>query len=117
MGIAVVCDECGKSYRNLEALEDLRDNDGVCVVCNNPIEVEDWDQVLSSYEDDDFDDVPEDDDFEEEEEEEEDFDDDDEEEDFDDDDEGFERGFGDLDDSDDGDSGDDDDVELEDEED
>ena len=56
MGKVVSCEECRKAYRNLEALEDLRDNDGICLVCNAPIEVEDWDRVLASYEDDDFDD-------------------------------------------------------------
>lgn len=56
MGKVVSCEECRKAYRNLEALEDLRDNDSICLVCNNPIEVEDWDRVLASYEDDDYDD-------------------------------------------------------------
>ena len=60
MGKVVHCEECHKIYRDVEALEDLRDNDGICLVCNNPIEVEDWDRVLASYAEDDFDDVPED---------------------------------------------------------
>lgn len=58
MGKVVSCEECRKAYRNLETLEDLRDNDGICLVCNAPIEVEDWDRVLASYEDDDYDDEP-----------------------------------------------------------
>ena len=55
MGKTVRCRECGKVYRELDELEDLRDNDSVCLVCNNTIEVPDWDRVLASYEDDDGD--------------------------------------------------------------
>ena len=66
MGKIVRCRECGKVYRELDELEDLRDNDSVCLVCNNTIEVADWDRVLASYEDDDGD-VDEDDDWEEDE--------------------------------------------------
>ena len=62
MGKVVSCEECRKAYRSLEALEDLRDNDGICLVCNNPIEVGDWDRVLASYEDEDYDDDHEDED-------------------------------------------------------
>ncbi len=51
MGKIVRCRECGKVYRELDELEDLRDNDSVCLVCNNTIEVADWDRVLASYED------------------------------------------------------------------
>jgi len=62
MGKIVRCRECGKVYRDVEELEDLRDNDSVCLVCNSTIEVADWDRVLASYEDDDEDgDVDEDD--------------------------------------------------------
>ncbi len=62
MGKIVRCRECGKVYRDAEELEDLRDNDSVCLVCNSTIEVADWDRVLASYEDDDEDgDVDEDD--------------------------------------------------------
>jgi acetyl-CoA carboxylase beta subunit len=61
MGKVISCEECRKAYRSLEALEDLRDNDSVCLVCNHPIEVDDWDRVLASYEDDDYDDVDEED--------------------------------------------------------
>jgi hypothetical protein len=64
MGKVVSCKECRKAYRNPESLEDLRDNDGICLVCNSPIEVEDWDRVLASYEnedDDEADEVDEDD--------------------------------------------------------
>ena len=70
MGKTVNCRECGKVYRELDELEDLRDNDSVCLVCNNTVEVADWDRILASYEDDegDADDV-EDDDWEEDEEE------------------------------------------------
>lgn len=57
MGRTIRCPECGEVFRELEAIEELRDNDGACVVCNNPIEVADWDRVLASYEDDDYDDV------------------------------------------------------------
>lgn len=53
MGKIVRCRECGKVYRELDELEDLRDNDSVCLVCNNTIEVPDWDRVLASYEDED----------------------------------------------------------------
>ncbi len=70
MGKIVRCRECGKVYRELDELEDLRDNDSVCLVCNNTIEVADWDRVLASYEDDDGD-VEEDDDWEEDDDEEE----------------------------------------------
>ena len=56
MGKVVCCEECRKAYRNPEALEDLRDNDSICLVCNTPIEVADWDRVLASYEDEDYDD-------------------------------------------------------------
>ena len=45
MGKIVRCRECGKVYRELDELEDLRDNDSVCLVCNNTIEVADWDRV------------------------------------------------------------------------
>ena len=41
MGKIVKCRECGKSYRDLEELEDLRDNDSTCLVCNGTIEVAD----------------------------------------------------------------------------
>ncbi len=57
MGKIVRCQECSETYRSLERLEDLRDNDGICLVCNAPIEVSDWDRVLASYEEDDLDDV------------------------------------------------------------
>ena len=60
MGKVVSCSKCRKAYRNLEDLGDLRDNDGICLVCNSSIEVEDWDRVLASYEDEDYDDVAED---------------------------------------------------------
>ena len=53
MGKVIKCRECGKVYRDLEELEDLRDNDSVCLVCNSTIEVADWDRILASYEDDD----------------------------------------------------------------
>ena len=102
MGKVVRCEECGKAYRNLETLEDLRDNDGICLVCNAPIEVEDWDRVLASYEDEDFDDDHDD------EEDEDDFGDDlDDDLDDDDMDDDFGDGFGELDDSDLGDDDDD----------
>ena len=66
MGKVVNCLECAKVYRNLEELEDLRDNDALCMVCNAPIEVSDWDQVLASYEEDeeDMDDLEEEEDVE-----------------------------------------------------
>lgn len=64
MGKIVRCRECGKVYRELDELEDLRDNDSVCLVCNNTIEVPDWDRILASYEDDEGD-VDDDDDWEE----------------------------------------------------
>ena len=57
MGKSVRCPECGEVYRTLVRIEDLRDNDSICLVCNAPIEVADWDRVLASYEEDDFDDV------------------------------------------------------------
>ena len=63
MGKIVKCRECGKSYRDPEELEDLRDNDSVCLVCNSTIEVADWDRVLASYEDDDEDSDIDDDDW------------------------------------------------------
>ena len=75
MGKILRCRECGKVYRDLDELEDLRDNDSVCMVCNSTIEVADWDRVLASYEDEeddgDVDDDDWDDDVEEAEEEEE----------------------------------------------
>jgi hypothetical protein len=52
MGKILRCRDCGKVYRDVEELEDLRDNDSVCLVCNNTIDVADWDRVLASYEDD-----------------------------------------------------------------
>lgn len=65
MGKIVRCRECGEVYRDLEALELLRDNDSVCTTCNNTIEVADWDRVLASYEDDEgADDADDDDDWE-----------------------------------------------------
>ncbi len=62
MGKVVHCQECAKAYRNLEDLEDLRDNDSICLVCNAPVEVADWDRILASYEEDeeDMDDIEED---------------------------------------------------------
>lgn len=60
MGKVVSCEECHKVYRSLDALEDLRENDGMCLVCNSPIEVKDWDRVLASHGEDDYDDVPDD---------------------------------------------------------
>ncbi len=59
MGKVVNCLECAKVYRNLEELEDLRDNDAICLVCNAPVEVPDWDRILASYEEDedDLDDI------------------------------------------------------------
>lgn len=51
MGKTVRCRECDKVYRDLEELEDLRDNDSTCLVCNSTIEVTDWDRILASYED------------------------------------------------------------------
>ena len=57
MGRIIRCPECGEVYRELETVEELRDNDGICLVCNAPIEVSDWDRVLSSYDDEDLDDV------------------------------------------------------------
>ena len=53
MGKSVHCKECGKVYRELEELEDLQNNDSVCLVCNNTIEVADWDRILASFEDED----------------------------------------------------------------
>lgn len=63
MGKIVRCRECGKVYRDVEELEDLRDNDSVCLVCNSTIEVADWDRVLASYEDDEDDGDVDDDDW------------------------------------------------------
>ena len=57
MAKIIKCPTCGFRYRSLEDLEDLRDNDGVCLQCNNEIEVKDWDRVLASFEDEDLDDV------------------------------------------------------------
>ena len=60
MGRAVKCPECGAVLDNREELEDLRDNDSICLVCNAPIEVPDWDRVMASYdEDEDLDDLDE----------------------------------------------------------
>ena len=53
MGKVVRCPECAKVYRDPDELEELRDNDSVCMVCNAPIEVSDWDRVLASWEADD----------------------------------------------------------------
>ncbi len=65
MGKSVTCKECSKVYRELDELEDLRDNDSVCLVCNNTIEVADWDRILASFEDDegDVDDLDDEDDW------------------------------------------------------
>ncbi len=63
MGKIVRCPECRETYRALDRLEDLRDNDSVCLVCNSPIDVADWDRVLASYTEPDFDDVDDEDDF------------------------------------------------------
>ena len=80
MGKSVHCKECGKVYRELEELEDLQNNDSVCLVCNNTIEVADWDRILASFEDEDGEGDEEDEDWDDDDEE-----DDDEEEDVDDD--------------------------------
>ncbi|MGH7151161.1 MAG: hypothetical protein ACREIU_10700, partial [Planctomycetota bacterium] len=50
MGKSIRCDTCNRSYRTLKAVEALRDNDGVCLECETPIEVEDWDEVVESWE-------------------------------------------------------------------
>jgi hypothetical protein len=102
MGKIVRCRECGKVYRDVEELEDLRDNDSVCLVCNSTIEVADWDRVLASYEDDEDDGDVDDDDWDDEDDIEADGDEDD-------DDLGDDDDFEDLDDDDD--EGDDDDDE------
>ncbi len=68
MGKSVHCKECSKVYRELDELEDLRDNDSVCLVCNNTIEVADWDRILASFEDEDGDVDDEEDDWDDEEE-------------------------------------------------
>jgi len=61
MGKVVRCPECAKVYRDVEELEELRDNDSICIVCNAPIEVSDWDRILASWEDEeDLDDVDDD---------------------------------------------------------
>lgn len=57
MGKVIRCQECGVRYKTVDRIEELQDNDGVCLQCDAPIEVEDWDRVLASYEDDDVDDV------------------------------------------------------------
>ena len=57
MGKIIRCRACGKVYRDVEELDDLRDNDSACLVCNSTIEVADWDRVLASYEDDEGDDL------------------------------------------------------------
>ena len=102
MGKIVRCRECGKVYRDLEELEDLRDNDSVCLVCNSTIEVADWDRVLASYEDDEDDGDVDDDDWD---------DDDDDLDDDDDDDDISDDDFEDLDDADDDEDDDDDEDE------
>lgn len=62
MGKVVRCAECRKVFDDVEELEDLRNNDSICLVCNAPIEVADWDRVLASYdEDEDLDDLDDDD--------------------------------------------------------
>jgi hypothetical protein len=100
MGKIIRCRECGKVYRDVEELEDLRDNDSVCLVCNSTVEVADWDRVLASYEDDEGDGDVDDDDWDDE-------DDPETDEDEDDDDLG-DSDFEDLDDEDDGDDEEDD---------
>ena len=47
MGKVVRCPECSKVYRDPDELEELRDNDSICMVCNAPIEVSDWDRILA----------------------------------------------------------------------
>lgn len=60
MGTIVRCSECAAVYRDLEELGDLRDNDSICLRCNGPIEIADWDWLLSTWEEDpDLDDVEE----------------------------------------------------------
>jgi hypothetical protein len=61
MGKVIRCPECAKVYRGLDELEVLRDNDSICLVCNAPIEVPDWDRILASWEDEeDLDDIDDD---------------------------------------------------------
>lgn len=61
MGKVVRCPECAKVYRGPDELEVLRDNDSICLVCNAPIEVSDWDRILGSWEDqEDLDDIDDD---------------------------------------------------------
>lgn len=61
MGKVVRCPECSKVYRDLDELEELRENDSICMVCNAPIEVSDWDRILASWDDnEDLDDIDDD---------------------------------------------------------
>ena len=61
MGKVIRCPECAKVYRGPDELEVLRDNDSICLVCNAPIEVSDWDRILASWEDEeDLDDIDDD---------------------------------------------------------
>ena len=50
MGISVTCAECGKLYDELQALEELRENESVCLRCGTPVAVESWDLLLVTWE-------------------------------------------------------------------
>ena len=51
MARVIRCSECGKAYRTLEQLEELRENESLCLRCRALIEVDDWDEILDNWED------------------------------------------------------------------
>jgi len=55
MGIEIVCPECGRIYRTREQLEMLKDNESLCLKCRAFIDVDDWDEIMASLDDEDID--------------------------------------------------------------
>ena len=50
MGMSVSCPECGLHYDQLPQLEELRENESVCLRCGLPVAVGSWDLLLASWE-------------------------------------------------------------------
>ncbi len=55
MGIEISCPECGKVYRTRGQLELLKDNESLCLKCRAFIDVDDWDEIIASFDDEDID--------------------------------------------------------------
>ena len=50
MAISITCAKCGKSYAQQQHLEELRENESICLRCATVVKVDNWDLVLVSWE-------------------------------------------------------------------